>query len=290
MSKTLKRVFFGVIAVLFVAAVVIATIFDYDISKRIAASSELDGPLWALVLDVLGEMPALLFTGFNMAVITEYYKRKKDQKNRGFVLTVCYILLIICGFYPMLKLVKTLALHELITFGSSLMKYAVYTASGLIGGLLVGYLFISITSKYPDEKIANYIRAAFTCVGIAISVLVIINVLKFGFGRPRPWAVFAETDAADFGRWYLPHLFSGHRSFPSGHTANATMIIMLAVYFPKQRKWLVPLLSVWVIMVAVSRIFAGAHFLSDVLFGCFFTLLICYIWCKKTGAWESVKA
>ncbi len=287
MSKASKRVIFGVIAVLFVAAVAFASVYDYDISKNIAAVSELDEPLWTLILDVMGEMPALLFSGFNMVVIVEYYKRKKEHKNRGVILAISYILLVVCGFYPMFKLMKTLALHEVITFGSSLMKYAVYAASGIIVGLIVGFIFLKITSKYSDEKVSNYKNAALTCIGIAVSVLVIINMLKMGFGRPRPWAVFGENVA--FSSWYQPHFFSGYRSFPSGHTANATMIIMLAVYFPKKRKWLVPLLSLWIIAVAVSRLFAGAHFLSDVLFGCFFTLLICYIWCRKTGAWHSVK-
>lgn len=257
--------------VVFAVIATICTIYDYSVSCKIA-DPEL---LWTKILDVLGELPALWFTGFNIALIMAYIY-KNDVKNKKLLLVVTSILLFISGFYPMNKIMSVTEL------GAPLIVL-ICTA----GGIAVSALFIKITFGFGEDSLKKYINAAITCVGIAISVLVIITVIKVIWGRPR----FYELNGADvvFSPWYIPHLFSGHRSFPSGHTSNATMIYMLAIYFPKHRKWMCPLIGAWIIAVAVSRVYAGAHFMTDVLFGCAFTSLICYIWCRKTGAWSSIK-
>jgi len=75
----------------------------------------------------------------------------------------------------------------------------------------------------------------------------IVQVLKHVFGRERPDDIIVVSD---FG------------SFPSGHVANATTIaVALAVIFP--RVWVVVAGAVWVLLMAFSRTYLGAHWLSD---------------------------
>ena len=86
----------------------------------------------------------------------------------------------------------------------------------------------------------------------------LLNVLlKDLFDRARPgWADPALADAG----------------FPSGHTMMATLIygFMATYLFPKTRSWparffIAILTTAIVFMVALSRLYLGAHYLSDVL-------------------------
>lgn len=85
------------------------------------------------------------------------------------------------------------------------------------------------------------------------------RLLKYAFHRPRPFF----TD---------PLLRLGTYSFPSGHTMTATVLYgVLAAYLCAltsdwRRRVLVVFAAVVVILlVAFSRMYLGAHFLSDVL-------------------------
>lgn len=84
----------------------------------------------------------------------------------------------------------------------------------------------------------------------AISVLI----LKFLIKRPRP-----DSDWGQVYRSSDPH------SFPSGHAARATMltVIMLLTGF----WWIGLMMVVWTLLVDISRIGLGVHYISDILVG-----------------------
>lgn len=78
--------------------------------------------------------------------------------------------------------------------------------------------------------------------------------LKFSIRRRRPegqWgAIYRNTD---------PH------SFPSGHAARATLLVVLT--FAWGPIWLAILLLIWAPLVALARVALGVHYLSDILAG-----------------------
>lgn len=79
----------------------------------------------------------------------------------------------------------------------------------------------------------------------------LVQVLKHLFGRARPEDIIVISD---FG------------SFPSGHVANAaTIAVVLVVLFP--RVWVGVAGAAWALLMAFSRTYLGAHWLSDTIGG-----------------------
>jgi len=82
------------------------------------------------------------------------------------------------------------------------------------------------------------------------------RVVKFGTGRARP---SVKTEA----RWNGPRFSSKFHAFPSGHVATSTAFF--AALFLARKKIGAPLLLIPV-LIALSRMIVGAHYLSDVIF------------------------
>lgn len=130
------------------------------------------------------------------------------------------------------------------------------------------------------------------CSVIALLLLVLlagIPTLKDLIHRPR-YRLLATTDLA-FHNWWEPTknykelmehyntVSDNFKSFPSGHTAEASILLVAATFYPladkKLEKIQLPLFiasGCVVLLVAFARILAAAHFLSDVSFGAFLTL------------------
>jgi len=91
---------------------------------------------------------------------------------------------------------------------------------------------------------------------ILISAGILAEIIKHFFPSPRPSAVFSDIHILG------PILKA--RSFPSGHAASTFgLVSFLSGEFPK----LQTLLWVVAVLVGLSRIYVGAHFPADILFG-----------------------
>lgn len=105
-------------------------------------------------------------------------------------------------------------------------------------------------------------------------VYLTVRILKETVQRVRPFNV---TDAiANIGDTVTDF------SFPSGHVACATAIAIFLGYFLFQyfksrgmRVGIVLSCSVYVVLVALSRMYLGKHFLTDVLAGAIISAVIC---------------
>lgn len=100
--------------------------------------------------------------------------------------------------------------------------------------------------------------------GVASGALVVQG-LKVAVARPRPIPAFAERMRAGVVKLRIvgapPR---GHNSFPSGHAQSAFGAALLLGELFRRLRW--PLLAV-AALIALSRIYVGAHFPLDVLAG-----------------------
>ena len=150
----------------------------------------------------------------------------------------------------------------------------------------IGVIFYHKVSFENNRKLFNF---AFVIIGTCL-LYMIINLIKGPVGRMRFRAMtLIGNDFSYYTPWYVigdakeavealyPGVVSsdGFKSFPSGHTFSAGTIyalICLPDVFERfnNKKWRV----LWYVIpicytgiVAIGRIVAGAHFMSDVLIG-----------------------
>lgn len=147
--------------------------------------------------------------------------------------------------------VYNMVTHDTNTFLDNMYKVFTFLASTkfVIGACLaILVIFVIIKKK----------EIGFTIVGsVAISTIV-NNAIKLVFRRPRP----------EVRRLVVEKSFS----FPSGHTMAAVTLYGILIYFVMKSKLNKALriaisivLGLLPICVAISRIYLGAHFASDVI-------------------------
>lgn len=144
------------------------------------------------------------------------------------------------------------------------------------------FVFFYRLAQSADRKdVMQLVLVYFT---VTVLALVIVNVIKIPWSRPRMRLISSRDDVTfqswwQFGNAVKDELMSlgvaseEFKSFPSGHTANATLSLLfsfVAYLSPKFQSLSKPMFYgglVYSAAVALSRIIRGAHFLSDVTMG-----------------------
>jgi len=133
--------------------------------------------------------------------------------------------------------------------------------SGLAHGVALSVM-VGVGLWHVDRRLFRqhwgWMIAALVCGAL------ITQSIKYFFDRPRPLDEFAPLLQAGSAPFNVIGHHLNHRSFPSGHTQGAaSILIYLTLLDPRRWYWYASALG----LVALSRVYLGAHFPSDVLAG-----------------------
>ena len=271
----MKRMRFPLLIALSVAIVgiIFGSFFDFKISEAIASPTN----NFALTISAIG--PTIGFAG--VAVIGGGFIALALKGNYHIVLKILfYILAAACLFVSILYPGgEYFGVNGFVDVAPKWVGYLIVLLPEL--GAMAGGYFI-----FKDNQNKNlWIVFCVIIVLLLIGLLAVIPTIKDNMRRPRYRIV--STTPVKFKEWWestkdykdlmLAYNIeeSDHfKSFPSGHTAEASILFVTITFLPlankKFEKYQLPLFigaSVLVLLVAFARILAAAHYLSDVSFG-----------------------
>ncbi len=259
---------YGICALL----MLVGTFLDFNISSLIANTESQFGRFFLL----FGQFPVML-CGFSASALL--LRSIPEEKNEKLIFTA----LAACGFVGGMIGVK-----EIIENATGFAMIIFILIELLIACGLFLFVYMTCDTRNPAKLRRTALFILFTVL-ITTAVVVFI---KIPWGRPRYRSIIAVSNL-EYQPWYqigksARDAFEGvldhdeFKSFPSGHTASAAYILTLIALknvipvLKDQERLLMIIGFAWVILTAVARIVAGAHFLTDVTFGFMisFTIMI----------------
>lgn len=247
------------------AMMVIGSVWDYPISRALYNQSSVLGLFFA----AFGEYPAAL--GFAAAGAMLISARNREKRLRGILQVLAGCVLLLFGA-SMAAVLPTGYLH--ISPGLSAAIGLACTALAA-GGIL---------RLCRDADRGTVLRVAAVFLLVVFADILVVNLIKIPWGRPRMRLV-AVDERVCFLPWWQPGtdlrdalVAAGvaaeeFKSFPSGHTANASALMLLCL-LPKLSSKLEGRQTalfltgfIWAALVALSRIIMGAHYLTDTMAG-----------------------
>ena len=221
---------------------------------------------WSIFLERYGEIPGLIVALIGIHI---YITTLKSSSNTKKILLTAFLL----------------------TTSALLTIYVFFTVSNSITGSFYFFntnknyfyflaIIINIVISYLCRKHKKFSKKSIIFSKVSFNMffygyLVFIVLLKLFWGRVR----FRDLAAnySNFTPWYLPQGITGNDSFPSGHTAMGWMLISLFVSITdksiRKRFVMKAIIISWALTLGISRIIAGAHFSSDVVFASFIMII-----------------
>lgn len=327
MSKKNKLILFiSLFILIFGGLLVVATLYDYQITHFLANKWMHDGQyfssnIYGRIFEVIGEMPLYLFVIIASVIIVINLEKMKNKPGR-IILTILFLIVGVgIGFYGWNRVGKYLSElnPENLAF---LHDNSIASIAKLLLSMMVEVIVYYFASKYFKDL-------SYKLLPFAIIVL-ICALLSNGFVQGlKPFAArerYRATYYLDynynvihngFTPWYKLNGSSSdivdalksqgvdtakttfYSSFPSGHTCGISIVyslMFIPFYLEKTNqmkyKWIFIVLPIFLTgLVGVSRMVMGAHYMSDVLFGGtsgFISALIGYI--IVTAIFKKVKS
>ena len=259
-----KKILYFVLFLCFAVGIGAASVYDLKISSHLSelsgsgAGLTLNVPSYAKVLEILGEWPAVLLCSVAVLILAAVLAEKHPSQAL-FIRIFSPLPVAVLAAYGCMKTAEHLT-------GTLSTRDMLFVA---VGAAMITLLLSLIVSCVPQETKRRLFLPAAATLAAACAILIVTSGIKVVWGRIRLRELVAAGSLDGFTPWYRPNFFSGSHSFPSGHTAHNTLTLMLPLWArtKKCRIALWTLSALWIIAMAFSRLAAGAHYLSDVLFG-----------------------
>ena len=273
----------ALIAVMIVTA--IAPGADYSVSDALTSGGAVTYTI-GNIIEIWAEPIALLPMCFIIAACAVCFFRMKEktvQKIAAFVLFAAGAVLSEQVVYRIAKYyckLTDITKPWTVQPGPFLSDNLWFKGVCTLAGICLFALLVFVSSKIKQETLKKLLRVFIFIIITLMLELLIIEGLKTVFGRMR-YREWINTYLGHFP-WYRINgkpVSDAFKSFPSGHTANALLILPITFVFDalgkvKTGRALRICHLCWMIAVMTSRIMAGAHFLSDVCGGALISLTI----------------
>lgn len=222
--------------------------FDLSFSEYLTSIRYEPFVLWGKHIGVL---PASVISGFAFCVIG----RSCEEKHRYLCMAAGYAASVIAAFHI-----------------CSIWWSRPYLQCAAMAALLL-FLMRKTAERVPlNDETIRICQAGILLAACSVSLTTVLKVI---WGRPRFWSL--SMDMQEFAQWYEisgPVWFADmNKSFPSGHTTAATVILWIR-YLPRLdqrlqgKEILLTIFAIlWIVSTALSRIMAGMHYISDTMAG-----------------------
>lgn len=259
-----------ILGVIAAVLLVIGIFADFSISNRLYHPQNGFG----LFFEAMGAFPAFFIAAFCAMALAMVHKKR----DNGRINWKC------AGFFAAAVFLALLA------GGVPVSYFGGPAPLGIVLGvffLLADGFIIKTCLENREEELY---KAAVLGFQLFWLVFFTYNLMKLGWGRERYRHMAAIGNFEGFSSWFIlqgPASGDDFMSFPSGHSANAAIIIwitLLPAFVPalKAKETLLKVFAcVWTGCVMFSRIIMGAHFLSDVTVGATLSLCLFYLLYQK---------
>ena len=263
--------------------------------------------LFGVVGEAVGTSPIYILLSLCTAILCWYFAKCFDKKKWAIALAVIFAFVgtVAWWYYikDMMKYVIEHAANEIGAAGAAVYEYrhnGAVVASQVLVALTIQALTVLALRPLKAETLKRLVWWVVAALAACVLANIIIILVKDPIGRMRFRAINSEVGqrlinaglVKGYTPWYIsngqpdegiinsfidayPGAGDAFKSFPSGHTCAAGMsyaLIMLpdVVDFKHKKAgkiacWVTPIAIT--MLVAISRIVVGAHYMSDVTFG-----------------------
>ena len=251
-------IIFAVITVIYVAAMSVFTFYDYEITSSLYDK----GTAFGVIFEISGPVFMPFFGIYSIVSLPFVLKVKKTP-----VKVLLYVVLILLYAYYCFMGAFTLKYsYAPFMFIPSIIIYVTFTV-----------LCFFINVKMPDSKRAIHKCVILVTFFTVLTAMLGVDLIKVVFGRKRFYTITSE----EYAPWYVIQSHALNSSFPSGHVSRAALSLCFALLCYYKNKKYVPLIKVvaviFTVLVAVSRLYEGMHYPTDVITAVFITMSVFFI-------------
>ena len=242
-----------VVFVIFVGLLILGTKLDFKISDKMYTEKN-----WLnFFVAAIAKLP-FYFVAMYACVNLFISALRKQNKAEKYIMAFVYCLgALVCGMFAFEDMIEV--------FIDGIFKYLIAMA---VGALVSGYLYYVFRNK-AEEEIIRYKKEFLTIIIAAAIIVVITFALKSFIDRARFYEFLNRHGS--FTPWYKKG--TGGDSMPSGHVAIAAALFATIPLFKKMdlfkgKDYLYyPVIALYALLVGLSRIAFGMHYMSDVAIG-----------------------